>query len=136
MHVEKLILYPSYRKDNGLWALNTQNLVPKDKFTPVEQFIIRLPPLVLAGNHKHHRKEALLGIGVAVYFLWEDERGKLHEEAMNPDNKLYLFTIPPNIPHAVVNKSLDQDAILYEYFDDVYREVEKVNLVENSDSSK
>ncbi|HUC89348.1 MAG TPA: hypothetical protein VMR45_00955 [Patescibacteria group bacterium] len=133
MNVEKLTIHPTYKKDNGLWALDTQNVLPEGVFTPVDQSIIWLPARQVAGNHKHERREALLGIGKAVHFLWQDDKGNVHEEAMNPDDTLYLFVIPPNVPHAVVNKSPTEPAILYEYFNDIHRGVERVSLVQELD---
>ena len=135
MHVEKIIIEPTYKKDNGLWALDTQKVLPESLFVPMEQSIISLPPGQAAGNHKHVRQEALLGIGTTAFFLWQDDNGKVHEEAMNPDNTLYLFIIPPNVPHAVVNRSHDKLVILYEYFDDIYRDTERVNLLQELERS-
>ena len=135
MHVEKIIIEPTYKKDNGLWALDTQKVLPESLFVPMEQSIISLPPGQAAGNHKHVRQEALLGIGTTAFFLWQDDNGKVHKEAMNPDNTLYLFIIPPNVPHAVVNRSHDKLVILYEYFDDIHRDIERVNLLQELERS-
>jgi uncharacterized RmlC-like cupin family protein len=131
MDVKKMTIEPTYKKDNGLWALDTQKVLPESLFIPVEQSIISLPPDQVAGNHKHKRREALLGIGATAFFLWQDENGKVHEEAMNPEDTLYLFVIPPNVPHAVVNKSTDEPVLLYEYFDDIHRDIERVNLLQD-----
>jgi uncharacterized RmlC-like cupin family protein len=129
MEVSKIALEPSYKKDNGLWALDTQNVLPPDTFQPIQQSVIALPAQRIAGNHKHKRKEALFGIGESAYFLWQDKTGIVREEQMNPGDTLYLFVIPPDIPHAVVNRSADKPVVLYEYFDDIYRGVERVNLL-------
>ena len=127
--VKKLLIEPNYKKANGAWALDTQNTIVSNEFSPVEQALVLLPPEQIAGNHKHVRREALLGLGKGAYFLWQGDNGELHEEQMNPEGQVYLFVIPPNVPHAVVNKSSHEPAVLYEYFDDVYRDVERVNLV-------
>jgi len=132
MNVEKILVRPTYTRENGLWALDTQNVVPENTFTStdtVKQSIVWLPSGQVAGNHKHERKEALFGIGDTAYFLWQDAEGQIHEEAMNPDSKMYLFIIPPHVPHAVINKSSAVPVILYEYFNDIQGEVEKVNLI-------
>lgn len=129
MHVNKINIEPTYKKDNGSWAIDTQKISLKSLFTTVEQAIIFLPPNKVAGNHKHKRKEALLGIGEAAFFLWQDANGRVHKEAMNPNGMLYLFIIPPDIPHAVINESASMPVILYEYFDDVFKGIEKVDLL-------
>lgn len=136
MGVQKVAIQPTYIKDNGLWALDTQHLVPTEAFQPADQAIISLPAQQVAGNHRHERKEALLGIGSGAYFVWQDETGQTHEEAMNPDGQLNMFLIPSNVPHAVINKSKTDSIILYEYFDDVFRSIEKVELVHPLDGSK
>lgn len=93
-----------------------------------------MPSNQIAGNHKHEKQEALLGIGATV-FLWQDGNGQLHEEVMNPDDELYLFIISSGIPHAVINKSPNEPAILYEYFDDVQKNVKKVDLLQDLERS-
>lgn len=135
MYVEKRIIEPTYKKDNGTWALDTQKVLLGSMFVPIEQSIIHLPAGQAAGNHRHARQEALLGIGATAFFLWQDENGKVYEEAMNPNNTLYLFVIPPNVPHAVINRSSDEPVILYEYFDDIHSGVEKVNLLRELERS-
>lgn len=82
----------------------------------------------------HQRKEALLGIGTTAYFVWQDDKGKIHEEPMNPEGELYLFIIPPEVPHAVVNKSPHEPAILYEYFDSPDTAITKVELIQPLDN--
>ena len=128
MNVRKLAIEPAYKKENGAFAIDTQSVLPNDAFHVIEQFIISLPAGEVAGNHRHARKEALLGLGEALYFLWQDGDNVIHEEAMNPEGHLYLFLIPSNVPHAVANKSPNKPAVLYEYFDDVYSSVERVNI--------
>jgi uncharacterized RmlC-like cupin family protein len=130
MQITKSLIKPTYTKESGLWALDTQSVVPVDSFTAVEQSIIWLPPNEVAGNHKHVREEALIGIGTSALFLWQDDDGVVHKEPMNPNGELYLFLIPPNVPHAVVNESSTDPVMLYEYFSDVYTSVERVDLLQ------
>lgn len=130
MNVEIFLIDPTYSKGNGAWALNTQELPVDIGFQPVEQALISLPPGQVAGNHTHPRREALIGLGQAAYFLWQDNDGTIHKEAMNPDGQLQIFSIPPHIPHAVINESRIHPVFLYEYFDDVRLLVKTVQLVE------
>lgn len=128
MNVEKWTIDPTYAKDNGAWALNTQSLTVDLGFQPVEQALIWLPPGQVAGNHRHPRREALIGLGYAAFFLWQDTAGTVHREAMNPEGRIQVFTIPSNVPHAVVNESLHHPVVLYEYFDDIRLLTEPVEL--------
>ncbi len=128
MTVEKITIHPDY-KANGTWALATQTLLPPDAFTPMDQAIIWVPPSGVAADHRHARREALVGIGPSAYFVWQDETRVVHETPMNPDGEHYLFIIPGGVPHAVVNKSPRDPVVLYEYFDDIYRGVEKTDIV-------
>jgi uncharacterized RmlC-like cupin family protein len=135
MRVKKIILEPTPRKDKGSWILNTQQVVPPGTLDIVEQAIVWLTPGKTAANHRHARSEALLGIGEALYFFWQDEEGTIYEEEMYPNGVLYLFLIPPNVPHAVINRSVDKPAFLYEYFDDIFRGIETVELVRELERS-
>jgi uncharacterized RmlC-like cupin family protein len=128
--IEKIQLQPAYRNDNGSWVLDTQLALPKDVFTPVEQFIMGLPPGQVVGNHKHTRGEALIGIGAGACFLWQTQDGTIHEEAMNPNGQFYAFVIAPDVPHAVINRSPTELVFLYKYFDAPNVGVERVILAQ------
>ncbi|NTU73651.1 hypothetical protein HGB07_05820 [Candidatus Roizmanbacteria bacterium] len=127
MNIRKLAIEPTYKKENGLWSLNIRDLLPKIEFIPVEQSLILIPPNQFGGNHKHPRTEAFIGVGRRLELIWKDDEGALHEEAMN-EEKLYLFIVPPFVPHAVINKSSDMDAILYEFADAKQHEVELIEI--------
>ncbi len=133
MSVEKVAIKPTYTKENGLWVLNTQELLPEDTSELGGQAIVCIPPREVAGNHKHAWREMFLAIGAGAHLLWQDGHDMMHEEAMNPDNTLYLFKIPSKVPHAVANRS-DNPIVLYEYFDDTRQGVaETIELISPKD---
>ena len=128
MKLKKIAINTTSKKDNGVWTLDTQRVLPEEDFCVVEQSIVWLPPRQTAANHKHSRREALIGLGSDCFFVWKDSDGQIHEEEMNPDGQLYIFVIPSQVPHTVVNKNPHTAAVLYEYFDDIYRGVEAVQI--------
>jgi len=123
-------IFPTYKKDDsGLWSLDTEQLpLPKD-FKVKEKSIIYFPPKQSGGNHIHPRTEIFLGIGASLKLVWQDKDGHTHSNPMNPENKLYLFRIPPHLPHAVVNESDHQFAMLLELADQKQENVKAAALI-------
>lgn len=130
MNVEKTRIEPTYKKPNGAWSLNTQSVVPESLFVVEHQAIVMLPAGEVAGNHRHVEQEVLIGLGAGAIFLWQDEKGTVHREPMNPDGELMQFFIPSLVPHAVVNESNNEPVILYEYCDKKDRQIERVDPLE------
>jgi len=114
MAITRTHIQPAYKKENGLWVLDLGTIELPDDFEVREKYITYFPPQQFGGNHKHPRKEAFIGLGENLRFIWLDDQGQKHEEEMNPQGELYLFIIPSQIPHAVINKSRKIPAILYE----------------------
>ncbi len=131
--VIKIPIQPSKIKENGRWHLYMDEVPMPEGFNPIKEIdhIVFVPPNEFAGNHKHKRQEVLLGLHPDLVFIWQDEKGEIHKEQMNPNGKLLLFFIPSFIPHGVINKSDISPAILYEWTDSESEEKEEVNLLDH-----
>jgi len=118
----------TYKKtDTDVWVFNLEEL-PFDQMRIQDRQIVHFGPQSVGGNHKHSRIEWFVAIGELV-FVWLDEQGQKHEQEMNPDGQLFLFEVPPYLPHAVVNRSLTDDATLMEMADGKMTERETVEVV-------
>lgn len=118
----------TYKKDNtDVWVLNTDD-IPVDKTLIKDQQIVYFGPNSFGGNHTHPRVEWLIGIGDLI-FVWLDENGRKKEVAMHPEGKLFLIEVPAYLPHAVVNNSKKNHAILFEYADAKMSHVAVVKIV-------
>lgn len=114
------------RPDANVAVLNRQD-VPISATDAPEQQLIVVGPQTVAGNHRHPRREWFVALG-PLTFVWQDEAGQLHREAMKPDQGLRLVAVPPLVPHAVVNET-DQPVVLFELADAVMSDVEKLQLL-------
>lgn len=130
MSVERFEFSPAIFKENGLFIIDIDK-VDAISFTVKERLVVSIPPKGLGGNHRHPRWEAFIGLGSGLKMTWQDDEGSNHEEAMNPDGKLFLFVISPNTPHVVVNNSETEQGILLEFADEEQRGVKLVELVRN-----
>ncbi len=99
-----------------------------DGFSIKTQGVVVIPPGAIGGNHKHPRAEAFYSLG-DLTFVYPGEAGEKREISMGPDKDEYkLFMIPPNLPHAVVNKT-DKQVVMVEFANEEQHDVEKVELV-------
>lgn len=120
---------PTYARETGLLVLRTDATIPfPENFVISEQNLIYLPPKIVAGNHSHPRIEVIIGVG-ELELIWLDEDGHKHIEEMMPEGQLRIFTIEPNTPHAVINKSETGMAVLYEYADSPQHNVTPALLI-------
>jgi len=118
----------SYKKPNeDLWVLNTDDL-PIDMEKVKDQQLIHFAPGSKGGNHKHPRTEWFVGFG-ELLFVWVDEDEKKHQDEMNPNGKIFLFEVPPFLPHVVINSSKNREAILFELADSKMSSAEVVQIV-------
>lgn len=118
----------TYKKpDTEVWVLNTDD-IPVDKLLVKDQQIVHLAPQSVGGNHKHPRTEWFVGIG-DLEFIWVDEDGNKHTEHMNPNGQILLIEVPPFLPHAVRNSSVDKVGILFELADSKMKDVEMVKII-------
>lgn len=109
------------RPDVDFWVLNTDDM-PVEKELVRDQQVVHLAPESVGGNHFHSRTEWIIGIGDLV-FVWLDEEGRQQETHMHPEGRIRLSTVPPMLPHAVVNKSRDKVGVLYEMADGKMKDV-------------
>jgi quercetin dioxygenase-like cupin family protein len=123
-------LEPKYKRDNGLYVLDTDTAslpFPKD-FEVRDTSVVYLPAGQIAGNHKHPRQEAYVCCDEGVELHWLDETGKVHiEQMVKPGENPQLFIMPPHIPHAVVNAS-GHNITLVGFADSSLENVESVEV--------
>lgn len=120
----------SYKKtESDVWVLNSADIpVPQELIK--DQQLVYFAPSSVGGNHRHQRTEWFIGMGELV-FIWLDENGQSHEEPLHPDKQLRLVTVPPFLPHAVVNRSSTQSGVLFELADSKVNHTQKVPVVES-----
>lgn len=124
----KLTIQPlnyTYKKQHAdVWVLNTAD-IPVEESLIADVQLVHLSAGSVGGNHKHPRTEWFIGIG-DLLFVWLDENGEQQQAHMNPEGNILLISVPPYLPHAVVNTSKDMFGILYEMADGKMKEVETV----------
>lgn len=128
--IDEISFTPKYKRENGLWVVDPDNVNLPDDFLVKERSIVYIPPGQYGGNHKHPRSEAFFGIGSKGLFLvWLDESGQRREAEMVGENQeLTLFVVPPYVPHAVINRDTSF-AVLVEYADGPSEGVEPVDVL-------
>ena len=129
MKPDKIAIEPTYKKENGVWALSLEAIPIPIHFRPRKKSIICLPPESTAGNHKHQRTEIFVGIGEELEIVWLDKDGEQKSDLMNPKGKLYVFKVPPYLPHAIRNNSTKHSAYLLEHASTTQREVEAIKVI-------
>lgn len=97
--------------------------LPAD-FLNHHQIMLSIPPMQIGGNHKHPRREIFLSLSDDVELHWIDQDGIAHINKMKEENQLYLFDVPPFVPHAIINLSQKSAAVLLELNDDYQHDVE------------
>lgn len=125
--IDKILTKPTYKRDGGLWVVNMDMLDIPNDFVIAERNVVYIPPGEYGGNHRHPRKEAMIGIGDYIILIWEDSDGVVHEETMSNKDTMLLFILHPFTPHAVVNKG-NKPAMLIEVADGPQLDVEPCNL--------
>ncbi|MCA9369146.1 MAG: hypothetical protein H6773_02020 [Pseudomonadales bacterium] len=117
------------RDDTDLWVLNTDDL-PIRKDLIKDQQIIQFAPKSFGGNHSHQRIEWFIGIG-DLTLIWVDQNGKKHTQNMSSKENVLLFEIPPHLPHAVLNNSETDIAVLFEFADQKMSNTKQVEIITN-----
>lgn len=126
MSIQKIKIKPKYKKENGLYVIDIDNI--KIPFKIRERSVVYIPPNQFGGNHKHPRQEAFIGIGEGLEIVWMQNNKKIKEK-MNPKGEIFLFTIPSYLSHAVINKSKEDFGILVEYASDMQKDVESREII-------
>lgn len=117
----------TYKKpDTNVWVLNSKD-IPVESSKIKDQQIVHLASQSIGGNHRHPRTEWFIGIGDLELF-WLDENGVQQSKHMHPNGQIFLIKIPPFLPHAVKNSS-NIFAVLFEYGDDIMRDVEPIKVI-------
>ncbi len=124
----KTAIQPTYRKDNGLWNLRTDQLPLPEDFKVDERSVVYIPSGEYGGNHKHPRREVFVGIGEELYMVWLDDEGHKHEDKMMDDEQIFMFDVEPFTPHAVINKGASF-ALLVELATGPNIDVERVEVL-------
>lgn len=118
----------TFKKDTAdLWALNLQD-IPVNTSKIADKQIVSIGPNSFGGNHKHPRTEWFIALD-PLQLIWLDEDNNQHTEEMFAENQLFLITIPPYLPHVVLNTSATHRATLFEYADAEQHDVERVELI-------
>jgi hypothetical protein len=117
----------TYKKADADVAVFNMDDLPLNQETIKDIQLIHLGPQSIGGNHTHPRTEWFIALGDLVLH-WLDENGLQHSEHMNPEGKLLLIKVPPQLPHAVENISASESAVLYEMADAKMSGVEKVTV--------
>jgi uncharacterized RmlC-like cupin family protein len=129
--VKKFPIDPTYRKDNGLWNLETLTLSFPDSFKVTERNIVYIPAGKFGGNHKHPRTEAFIGVGEQLFMVWQDDEGNEHEEKMMDGDQLYLFYVEPLTPHVVINRGTSF-GLLTEFANGPNVDIERADLIDDN----
>lgn len=129
--VKKIPVDPTYKKDSGLWNLDTDSLPLPYDFKVRERNIVYIPSGQYGGNHKHPRTEAFVGMGEHLFIVWQDDDGSIKKDKMMDGDQLYLIMVEPHTPHAVINEDASF-AILFELADGPNVGVERAEVLETS----
>lgn len=124
MKVDIIPLQSYDKRVDGLLKIDLNNLSLPSDFLTHHQILIYIPPMQYGGNHIHPRREIFICLSDNVELHWVDKEGITHKHKMKEENQLYLFDVPPFVPHAVVNLSQDSAAVLLEISDADQQDVE------------
>lgn len=126
--MEILKFKPTYKREDGLTVIYDPSVPFPEGFDIKIQGVVVFPPGSKGGNHKHPRTEAFYSLN-DLTFVYVDENRQKQEVSMAPENDEYkLFVIPPNLPHAVVNRT-DKEVVMIEFANEEQHDVEAVELV-------
>lgn len=128
MEVKKIPICSSDTRSNGLQKFDLSKLHFPSGFIFTEQILISLPPKQLGGNHKHPREEFFIALDEDLELHWVDKDGKSHILKMRDEN-LYLFQIPANVPHAIINTSKIRAGLLMEFASEPLRDPEAYPVI-------
>src|SRR5438876_568299 len=105
--VEQIVWEPTkLNSEEGRWLLDSADFRLPEGFKAIQSALVGFEPQGWAANHRHERREALLGLAGELYLVWRDFEGKRHEDKMlRYDGKLQIFVIASNVPHLVENRS-------------------------------
>lgn len=127
MVVEKRVIEPAFKRENGLFIIDIDEVKLPEDFEAIERSVVYIPPKQIGGNHKHPRKEIFIGLG-DLELIWIDEDGEVHKEEMG-GKELKIFVIESMIPHTLKNNSESKFGVLIEFASEKQHGVEEIKLV-------
>ena len=145
--VQVIKLDPTYIRlePNNLEVFSDTSFLKLIPYSPKSFSFIKFAPLGFGGNHYHSRIESFVAFGGEVELIYiekaigedlsknttiEDQLlSDLKIIKLNPRNTFQLVTISSNVPHAVVNRSINESAFLLEWADKPQENVKEIKLV-------
>jgi hypothetical protein len=100
---------------NGKLKISLDEIMKSSDFS--NPTLISIPSMQVGGNHKHSHRELFLSLDDFLELHWVDSVGCKHQRKMRDSSTVWLFEIPPGIPHAVVNTSENLNGTLVEFAD-------------------
>ena len=129
MRVQMIPIPQTEKRADGMLKVDLNTIpVPSDFFNRY-QLMISIPPMRFGGNHKHPRREIFICLSDDVELHWVDEEGKTQVCKMKEDQQLYLFDVPPYVPHAIINLSLSAPAVILELAEEKQHDVEPCSIL-------
>lgn len=126
--MEILKFGPTYKKEDGLVVIDDVSVPLPENFKTRIQSTVVFPAGAMGGNHKHPRLEAFYSTS-DLTLIYLDENGEKKEMSMAPEEGEYkLFVIPPNLPHAVVNRT-EKEVVMVEFANEEQHDVEVFELI-------
>jgi quercetin dioxygenase-like cupin family protein len=118
---------PTHSRNSGLDLTNYKDVpVP---FEIQETSVVRIPTGEMGGNHSHPRTEAFfVAAGEGMELVYLDQNNQPQVEKMSNPEKLLLFVVPPNLPHAVRNTG-NNTGILIEFADAPQENVKPAQVI-------
>lgn len=105
------------KSPSGIQKLDLKSLPIPTSFIIQQQVLLFMQPLQVGGNHRHSHSEIFLPLSDHLELHWIDHKQDKHIEKMKEGNQLFLFIVPPSVPHAIVNTSKEAPAMLLELVD-------------------
>jgi len=131
MLIKQIPVQVMYKKDNGMFVFNLNELPPVEGFTLTERVGIVIPPDIIGGNHRHLRQEAFIAMHPGLQIYWLELDGVRQTlPLMGKNQELFLTLVPSMVPHAVKNTSEKEHAALIEYSNMKSSKVERIMVLE------
>lgn len=103
------------KRSNGLRKFDLHDVPLPPEFTLQFHSLILIPPLGVAGNHRHPRRELFISLSDDLEMHWIDERGFKQINKMKNGDHFYIFDVQSLVPHVIFNLSKTSDAIVLEF---------------------
>ncbi len=100
---------------HGILKLALNNIPSISDFS--DPVLLAIPPGQMGGNHRHLHRELFISLDEFLELHWVDGYGSKHRHKMRDNNRVWLFEIPSNVPHAIINTSEYSSGTLLEFSD-------------------